>query len=217
MPSTTKKSTAVAKKPPAKKKAAESVKAVESVKEIEKIQESTLIPAESPVKEHVPKKRKGHTRDSVIALLDELLSSAEEEIASLRSGEKPKGLGVKYMRGMVKRIRITKSAASKVMKTRNAPKREANKSSGFLKPVILSNEMAEFTGWDKEELRSRVDVTKYLCKYIKDHNLQNTDDRRIIIPDTSLSSLLSWSSDATDDLTYYRMQTQMKRHFSNPV
>ena len=164
-----------------------------------------------------PKKRKGHTRESVLELFDELLSIAESEISSLRSGEKPKGLGVKFLRGIVKRMKLTKTAASKVMKTRNVPKRESNKTSGFLKPVKLSDDMAAFTGWNREDLRSRVDVTKYLCQYITQHNLQNPDDRRIIRPDASLAALLDWDNKSNTDLTYYRMQTQMKRHFSNPT
>ena len=73
--------------------------------------------------------------------------------------------------------------------------------------------MAQFTGWNQKDLKSRVDVTKYICNYIKDNDLQNPSDRRQILADSKLSKLLKYDSKTSDPLTYYKIQTYMKPHF----
>ena len=45
-------------------------------------------------------------------------------------------------------------------------------------------------GIEKGEMCARTDVTKFLIKYIKENNLQNESDKRIIEPDDKLQSLL---------------------------
>ena len=161
-------------------------------------------------------KRRTHSRESVLELIDELAASVETEITALRAGERPRGVGIKALRSTLKRVKLVRTAAGKVMKSRTTTKREPNSQSGFLKPVVLSKEMAAFTGWDQKGLHSRVDVTKHLCNYIKEHDLQNPSDRRVINADDKLAALLGWDKNSTVDLTYYRMQTQMKNHFTNP-
>jgi len=71
--------------------------------------------------------------------------------------------------------------------------------------------MKKFTGMDGEV--SRVDVTKFICEYIKSNNLQNPEDRRKIIPDTKLSKLLNLKKEDTDDFRYYNIQTHLSAHF----
>ena len=87
-----------------------------------------------------------------------------------------------------------------------------NVNSGFLKPVLLSKEMSDFIGTKQNELKSRVDVTKFLCKYIKDNQLQDEKDRRCILPNKALKALLNYK-DTEKPLTYYRIQTYIKHHF----
>jgi chromatin remodeling complex protein RSC6 len=74
--------------------------------------------------------------------------------------------------------------------------------------------MAKFTGWDPTELKSRVDVTKFICAYVKDHNLQNPEDRRQILADPKLTKLLKYDvKKEGNPLTYFRIQTSLKNHF----
>ena len=47
--------------------------------------------------------------------------------------------------------------------------------------------------------------------YCKEHNLQNFDDKRIILPDKSLQKLLRIKK--SDQLTYFNLQKYMKHHF----
>ena len=84
--------------------------------------------------------------------------------------------------------------------------------SGFLKPISISKEMCNFAGWGSDELHSRVDVTKLVCNYIKENNLQNPADRRQITPDAKLKKLLNYKT--SEPLKYYTLQTYLKQHFT---
>jgi len=208
-------------KKPATKKAASSkstpAKVVEEVEEIVE-EEPVVAPVEVEAEETEKPtvKRRTHSRESVLELIDELANFVDEEITALRAGDRPRGVGIKALRSALKKVKLVRTAAGKVMKSRTTTKREPNSQSGFLKPVVLSKDMASFTGWDPKGLHSRVDVTKFLCNYIKEHDLQNPSDRRVILADDKLATLLGWDKSSDVDLTYYRMQTQMKNHFTNP-
>lgn len=162
------------------------------------------------------KRRCSPTKDSVNEEFGELISAIEEEIQNLREST-GKAKGVKFLRSLGKRVKTLRSHTVRVMKQKQKTNRKNNTNSGFLKPVQLSKEMAKFTGWDHSDLKSRVDVTKYICKYIRDNNLQNPDDRRQIIADKKLAKLLDYDAETDGKpLTYYRIQTYMKKHFTNP-
>ena len=160
------------------------------------------------------KTRRQPTKESVVESFDELISSIELEISRLRENPQNKSKGVKFLRTLGKRLKSLRGRTTRVMKQRVRTNRKSNNNSGFLKPVKISKDMAKFTGWDPEVLRSRVDVTKYVCNYIRENNLQNPTDRRQILADNKLSKLLKYDSkSATEPLTYYRIQTHLKPHF----
>jgi len=164
-----------------------------------------------------PRKRTVPTKESVSSEFDELISFIEEEISRIRESQ-VKSKGVKFLRCIGKRIKMIRGHAFRVLKEKKKTNRKNNTNSGFLKPVNISKEMALFTGWDQNELKSRVDVTKYICNYIRDNNLQNPQDRRQIIVDNKLSKLLDFDPNVEKEpLTYYRIQSYIKKHFSNPV
>jgi len=167
------------------------------------------------------KKRFTPTKDSILSSFDEIISMIEAEVTSLRETQN-KNKGVKFLRSLNKRLKMLKNHSNRVIKQKNPSTRKtSNNNSGFLKPVKISNDMAKFTGWDPSELKSRVDVTKYLCKYIRDNKLQDPKDKRNIIMDNKLSKLLNYDTKKNDGkpLTYYRIQTCIKPHFikSEPV
>lgn len=157
---------------------------------------------------HVP------TRESVEKEFEELVASIDEEINKLRSST-TKSKGVKFLRTMNKRVKTLRNHALRVSKQRTSTRRK-NTNSGFLKPVQISKDLAKFTGWDQSQLRSRVDVTKYICDYIKEHNLQDPEDKRNIRvdQDANLKKLLKFEAKDGKPLTYYRLQTYLKSHFS---
>jgi upstream activation factor subunit UAF30 len=173
----------------------------------------------TPVSEDVEKpvrKSRTVTKEDVSDQFDELLKVIENEIEKIKSqqdkGGKTKGTGIQFLRGLKKRTRNLQSITNRVMKQKQKTPRK-NNNSGFLKPVLISKEMAGFTGWDQETPTSRVDVTRYLCDYIKKNDLQNPKDRRQILADDKLTKLLKYDAKKNEPLTYYRMQTFLKPHF----
>ena len=170
---------------------------------------------EPEVVEETPttKQRKVVDRDSVLDDFDTLIASVEAEIESLRQNSKGTG-NVKFLRTLNKNIKMLRTHTSRVMKKKKTERKNTT-TSGFLKPVTISPEMAKFTGWDAKDPRSRVEVTKYICDYIKEHDLQNPSDRREIRPDTKLQKLLGVSNDGPA-LKYYSLQTHLKKHFPKP-
>jgi len=162
-------------------------------------------------------KRGAPTRDIILQTFDELIKSVEVEIEGLREGDS-KNKGVKFLRTLNKRIKILKNQSSRIIKDKRvSAKKGTNNNSGFLKPVKISTEMAKFTGWDKDELKSRVDVTKFLCDYIRNNNLQNPKDKRQIVADAKLQKLLKYDpKKETEPLTYFKLQSSLKGHFIKP-
>ena len=192
-----------------------------------KAPEPVTTPVEEVVVEETPavietpvKKRRVVDRDSVLNDFDTLVASLDSEIEAVRAASQQTRIsGVKFLRSLNKQLKQLKKDTARAMKQRrrntNKPK---NTSSGFMKPVQISREMADFTGWAPEELKSRVDVTKYICNYIREKDLQNPADRREIQPDTKLQSLLGLTKSGLkkEPLTYYSLQKKIQPHFVRP-
>ena len=158
------------------------------------------------------KTRRVVTHESLVEEGDALVKMIEDEIAAIRESE-TKTKGVKFLRSLNKKVKTYKTNVVRVTKQRPRTKRNNTTNSGFLKPVRISQEMCDFTGWDPVELKSRVDVTKYICKYIKDNDLQNPEDRREIRADEKLRELLSYNPETDGALKYYDVQRCLKPHF----
>jgi len=165
------------------------------------------------------KKRTLPTRDSVIASFDDLIDSIEKEIEVLRDSSN-KTKGVKFLRTLGKKLKGLKGQSTRIISKRNPSQRKTgtNTSSGFLKPVTISKDIAKFAGWDVKEKRSRVQVTKSLCEYIRENKLQNEKDKRQILPDNKLCKLLNYDpKTATQPLTYFHLQSLLKHHFIKDI
>lgn len=86
--------------------------------------------------------------------------------------------------------------------------------SGIAKPGFISPELCKFIGVDTGTEMARTEVIKHVNQYIKSNNLQNEQNRRIILPDSKLRTLLRTTN--TDEVTYFNLQTFMKPHYANP-
>ena len=73
--------------------------------------------------------------------------------------------------------KINGSRRKKVAKDPNAPKKAP---SGFAKPTKISAELAAFLNVSEGDMIARPDVTKGITKYVKLHNLQKEENKRII-------------------------------------
>ena len=71
-------------------------------------------------------------------------------------------------------------------------------------------------GLQAGDMRSRTEVTKWLCNFIQEHKLQGTEDRRFILFETEegrrLQKLLNCDKDR---ITYFDLQHYLKFHISS--
>ena len=174
------------------------------------------------------KKKRIATRETVLNSFDSICQSIIDEITNSKEDKNVNGKSLKFLRNINKNLGSLKKDAGKLIRQKKkttsvdgsaSDEKQLNNTnkltSGFLKPVPISNAMAQFTGWDSSELKSRVEVTKFLCSYIKDNNLQNPEDRRQILADPKLAKLLDYKNGTP--LTYFDMQSHLKKHFPKAV
>lgn len=159
-------------------------------------------------------KRVAPTKASVLASFDEVIEFIDAEIQTIRSGD-GKTKGVAAWRSVNSKLKKLKKQTARIAKGKKVRK-EGNKNSGFLKPVDVSDEMSKFAGWGADELHSRVDVTKFICNYVKENDLQNPDDRRKIVPDAKLKKLFGLKKDDKEPIPYFQIQKLLKGHFPAP-
>ena len=84
--------------------------------------------------------------------------------------------------------------------------------SGFVKPTLISNELASFLNKPVGTEMARTEVTREINAYIREHKLQDKDNGRKIIADKKLTGLLKLKKG--DELTYFNLQKYMSPHFA---
>ena len=131
---------------------------------------------------------------SVIGTLSSQLSALKTQVRALEK----------------KAVRELK-AANKASKRRQKAKGN-RQPSGFVKPTLISAELAKFLGKANGTEMARTDVTKEINNYIREHTLQDKTNGRKIIPDKALKALLKVKDD--DELTYFNLQRFMSPHFA---
>lgn len=95
-------------------------------------------------------------------------------------------------------------------------KRAGNRApSGFVKPTLISAELASFLEKPAGSEMARTEVTRDINKYIRANSLQDKDNGRKINPDVKLATLLKIGK--TDELTYFNLQRYMSPHFAKSV
>ena len=118
-------------------------------------------------------------------------------------------------------FRLLEKKASKDLKTvakANAKRKRKNGArapSGFVKPTLISAELADFLGKTVGTEMARTEVTREINAYIREHQLQDKSNGRVINADTKLSSLLKIP--AGEELTYFNLQRYMSPHFTKTV
>ena len=99
--------------------------------------------------------------------------------------------------------------------SKNKRKNGNRKPSGFIKPTLISDELAVFLEKPVGTEMARTEVTKEINRYVKTNNLQDKTNGRHILPDSKLSKLLKLTSE--DSLTYFNLQKYMSSHFPKPA
>ena len=120
------------------------------------------------------------------------------------------------LRGQITQIQNQVRTLEKNVKKQSKLDKKDNKAriirkpSGFAKPSKISDELISFMNKTKGTELARTEVTQYLINYIKENNLQNTENRKNINPDKKLSDLLNCGN---NEVTYFNIQNYMNKHF----
>jgi chromatin remodeling complex protein RSC6 len=182
--------------------------------------------AEQAEKKSGPRVKRVVTKESLDADCTKFSELILAEISKIRDADqKPKVKGIRLLRTLHKEFRQLHKDVNKMTRFKKNNNRKNNTTSGFLKPVKITPEMAKFLGWDANKEYSRTQVTKEICVYIEKHSLNDPANRRNINCDPKLKTLLKYdASTAPKDedgkalpLTYFRLQQYLKHHFIKPV
>jgi len=125
---------------------------------------------------------------------------------------------VSCMNALKTEFRVLEKKATRELKaaakiTSKRKRKSGNRApSGFVKPTLISDELANFLSKPTGTEMARTEVTREINGYIRANNLQDKSNGRKINPDTSLATLLKIGSD--EELTYFNLQKYMSPHFA---
>lgn len=156
--------------------------------------------------------RKKRTYVQLVSEVDNLNDAVDRYIMDHRD---PKNADMnRFLKLLEKGLRKVRIHVQKIGKNRTSSQANPGVQSGFQKPVRISDAVAQFTGWDSNEPRARVEVTNFVCDYIKQHNLQSPEDRRVILADQRLAQLLDYQAERDGNLTYATIQKLLAKHYT---
>jgi upstream activation factor subunit UAF30 len=199
VPTTTPATTTPASEPKVAKKAS---KKTASKKEVPEVTNEVVVAPEV-------------TNEVVVAPVDEA-ASLSSQVAELMTtfqrlstearaaSTKLRSIDKQYQRA----LRIAEKNKNKKRKNSGVPRAP----SGFVKPTLISKELASFLNKPQGSEMARTEVTKEINCYIRANKLQDAKNGRIIRPDSKLATLLSIGKD--DELTYFNLQKFMSPHFA---
>jgi upstream activation factor subunit UAF30 len=150
---------------------------------------------------------------------ERLIKAKQEQMAELKRE-------VAELRKMQRDHESLVKEAAKKSKKKKVPREDAEprKPSGFASPVVVSDELYQFLeqfGVKHGDPIARTDVTRHITTYIKEHDLQNPEHRREIVPDATLKKLFGEPMELKDPAdenspkvyTYLKLQRYLSPHF----
>ena len=136
--------------------------------------------------------------DSIVSKINDLKNLQNSISLELRKLQKNIGRHIKDNKRKKKRVSDP-----------NKPKRNP---SGFAKPAPISSELCDFLEKPYGSEMARTDVTREITQYIKKENLQDENNRRIILPDEKLQVLMKFPK-GDEPITYFNLQKYLAVHF----
>ena len=147
--------------------------------------------------------------DSMLKNLDAQVMDTKKALAQIQ-------IGIRVVRRQAYVLSKLAAKAQRPKRRRAEGDPSKTRASGFAAASILSPELKKFMGLQPEDMRSRTEVTKWLCNYIQECNLQGTEDKRYIMFKTDkgkdLQSLLKCEK---SQITYFDLQYYLKFHISS--
>jgi chromatin remodeling complex protein RSC6 len=173
------------------------------------VEETPVVPVETPVETPVP--------DTVDVEVGDPFTDISVDFASLVEQLKTVQNTIRDLSTFAARLekRVSKEGRLLAKRANGKKKRRVTNGepSGFSKPGPVSDELRSFLGLGKDELIARTDVTRRVTEYCRKNGLQDQKDKRILLPDKKLKTLLQIKKG--DELTFFNLQKYMKVHFPN--
>jgi len=179
---------------PKKKVVAKAVAVKEPVKE-----DAKVVPKEN-VKDEV---KEDSVEDKEV--VEDVFKVLVDKISSLTTLNKEIQVALKQVSKDYDKL---KKIVDKIQKKRENARKSP---SGFAKPNKISEELCDFIGVPHGTEKSRTDITRYINSYVKEHNLNKPDNKRIILPDEKLKKILNVKE--TDVVTFFVLQRLISHHF----
>ena len=147
--------------------------------------------------------------DSMLKNLDAQVLESKKALAQIQ-------IGIRVVRRQAYVLSKLAAKAQRPKRKRAEGDPSKTRASGFAAASVLSSDLKVFMGLGPDEMRSRTEVTKWLCNYIQECNLQGTEDKRYIMFKTdkglALQKLLNCEK---SQITYFDLQYYLKFHISS--
>jgi chromatin remodeling complex protein RSC6 len=207
----------------ATKKSVEETPVVESQSPVVEVPVEETPVVEAPVEEtpvvEEPVVEAPVVEETMRQRFERLIKVRQEHILELKKE-------IQELRKMQKDHEVEVKNASKKGKKKKSQSEDGvpRKPSGFASPVIVSDKLYEFLaqyGVKNGDPIARTDVTRHITSYIKEHDLQNPEHRREIVPDATLLDLFGPALELKDPndpsspkvWTYLKLQKYLSPHF----
>jgi chromatin remodeling complex protein RSC6 len=103
----------------------------------------------------------------------------------------------------------------KYLKKNYHKRKNTNIKSGFVKPVSVSPELAEFLHMSVDDKIPRSVVNKKINEYIKTNNLQVPEFKQTFTLDDTLAKIFNLNTGTV--VNYFKMQSYLKHHYPKVV
>ena len=185
-----------------KKTKTETVTPATTVPEKLTVEPPTVTVVEQPVELSSPSDAEDVSSETLFNKLSNQFQDVLSVMKTLHSNLKV------LQREVLKERKESKKKESK-QKKKSDKKRSPN---GFHKPALISPELAKFLDVPEGTELARTAVTSKIIAYVKEHNLQNPERKKEIVPDAKLKELLKPADGQV--VTFFNLQTFMKNHFT---
>ena len=181
-----------------------------SVSKTEKVQTTEKMPkevAKKVVKKAVEPKPEPVVEEPAPVTTETPLVVLEAKLALLTAALKDVMAQVKIVKKDNDRLRrISERVERKRANARTTP-------NGFAKPTKISDELCSFLGVPSGTEKARTDVTREIHKFVKENNLSDEKNKRIILAhkNPTLKKLLNCTE--KDEISYFNLQRYLKHHF----
>jgi chromatin remodeling complex protein RSC6 len=133
----------------------------------------------------------------------------------------------KEFKNVVNNLRNLKKDTVRLMKVLKKKKKYLNPNrvkrepSGFVSPILLSDELADFLGEPRGIQLPRTIVTKRIVNYVKEFGLKDSQNGRFFDltneSNPNVKKLKDLLNAKGNEVGYFNLQTYLKRHFTKRV